>query len=184
MKKKLLFLILLLLLVVGCGAKKEKYGVVSTLEQKEEEVKNSPEEEKDDDKGTGTVINKGMYTYEGLSFNLPSEFSKKTDNFYYINNDEETISITFGVTTSVEDSLKDYLSNDSYRFPDMNTLEILKINNVEWYKLNGEYGDIVLYYCKVENKIYYIVINPLLSTVNRIEEIEGVLEKSLVIEGL
>ena len=153
MKKVLLSLLVITLLFTGCGSKKEEQNKPNT-----------------------------MYSYNRLYFNLPEEYNKKTNDYYFINSEEngikEVISVEFRLSQNIEDDIETFIQNDSSWFPDTTSIVPTDINGQKWYKVNGKFGGF-LYYIKDDKDVYSIIINPLITTNSRVYDTIGILEGNL-----
>ena len=170
MKKRLLFLLLILLLLTGCGQKKTEYGIVKEPEKKEEQ-KEEPSPTK-----------KNKYSYDKISFNLPESYTRKSDNYYFINNDDVTISVDIKRIDDIGIELEDYVKKDDSKYLNLDTLKEVIINNQKWIKVNSKYN-LILYYLKYETKVYQVEINPLYPNETVLNETIKMLEETLTLES-
>ena len=156
MKKILVCLLVLTILLTGC-------------KNKEKTIQEKPNT---------------MYSFNRLYFNLPEDYIKKTDDYYFINKEEnglkEVISVEFRLNQNVEDDIETFIEKDSSWFPNINSIVPIDINTKTWYKVNGEIGGF-LYYIKDGSDVYSIMINPLITTNNRVYDTIGILEGNLIL---
>ena len=164
MKKKILLCVLAiveLFTITGCGRKNSK----------EEGKSNHPNQ-------TGYV--EGKYFIDELTFNLYDGFKESfNENIYQLADDNNGIAIYFYHDKDIKTSIEDYINSDPHDFlPDTKNINPIVINGNEWYKGTTK-DNAYLYYIKLDNDVYSIMILPMFTTKTTLNNVISTLENSL-----